>query len=252
MRHQKDRHSGLIELSEGLHEALHFRGTQAGRRLIQAEQGRPGDNGPCKLEYALTAGWKFTRENVADTREFEVANDPFGALTRLPEFAAHGRKSQQSRHDAGAPPHMTTHDEIFPDRHVAKDLRRLKRSQQPKFAASLDRVIGRDLPLEKDIAPGRLQESRDDIEQRALACPVGANQSGYRTGQNLEGNCLEYFEAAKAVRYIADFELGCHRAAVAPRRRKRIAADPAEEIMLPNPPGMKITATIRIAANRIG
>jgi hypothetical protein len=147
---------------------------------------------------------------------------------------------------------MTAHNEIFPNCQVPKDLRRLKRPQQPIFATSLDGVIGGNLSQEHDISSRRPQETGDDVEERAFACPVGTDQPGYRTRLDMERDSLEYFEAAKAVRDIADFKLSCHWAAVAPRRKKRVNADPTDAIMLPNPPGIKITAAIRIAANNIG
>src|SRR5579872_7140709 len=218
MLDEEDRDPLLVaDLAQEPGELGRFPGVEAGRRLIEAEKHRPGRERPGDLEPALRAIGKASRRLIGAWKKLHQIEEEGGLLDRLALGRAMRGKPEEPAQRIEARPHqgvMLRHHHVFKHTHAGEEPRILKGAGDPRFSCHAKPVE----PLEQEI-PGlapqgepaafRAVETRQTIEHRGLAGPIGADERGDMVALGAEGEIIDRGQTAKAHGEMLDLEKRC-------------------------------------------
>src|SRR6266571_5396468 len=175
---QEERHPTVPQVLDDGEDLPRERRVDAGDRLVEEHELRLSHQGPCQLEQLLLAAAQVLRVLVAEPEQPDGPEDPFRAPddVRLRRPEAPGMPDEVREPFAGDARRGDHH--VLEDGHVPKLPRNLEGLHEapPHDAVGRQPVDAR--PLEVDLAGVRREQPRDDVEERRLPRPVGADQPG--------------------------------------------------------------------------
>ena len=105
---------------------------------------------------------------------------------------------------------MAANENIFDHRAVLEQSEILERAADAMRCVAR-RAQSRDAcPFKQDCAGTRFQHAADHVEQRRLACAIGANDAAYLAFANAEADVRHRFQATEAARNALQLENGRH------------------------------------------
>src|SRR6185437_17142665 len=136
-----------------------------------------------------------------------------------PEHLAEGRRARLS---------MSADQHVLERRHAGKDARRLEGAQQAEPGNGARRAADQRGAEKGDIAAIDRKEIGDEVEERRLAGPVGADERGQAAFRNGEGDIVDGAQAAEGLAQPANLQgRRAHRPPPSARRRISVPKMPS-------------------------
>jgi hypothetical protein len=188
-----------------------FARIEPGRRLVEAEQPRPGAHGPRDLKTPLGTVGQLAGRPVGIGHEMDAlqpaARDTDGRRLGIAEAL----QAEQAEHAHARGKHQLVvlgDHQVLQHRHARKQANVLERPRH--FGLLADLVAQHALQQVLAIGPqgqpshGRLVEAGDAIKDRRLARAVGTDDRGYLARPGGEGDIVDRNEAAEPHREVLD------------------------------------------------
>ena len=107
-------------------------------------------------------------------------------------FPALRARAQHRRQDPRSEPRMAAHHDVFQDAEILEDLQVLEGAGHAQADAPVRRQAFYGLAAKCHAAARGTQQARNDVEQRALAGPIGPDQAFYLAAAHIEGGSDSY------------------------------------------------------------
>src|SRR6266487_896404 len=174
------------------------------RRLVEEQQGRLGGEGKADLQVALLPVREVLGELVPPRGQAEGTQElhdgPFD-VRKLPE-------RRQTARDGHA--RLRGHAHVVVHGDAGKDVGDLERLREAPPVDDLGPESRDLLAPEDDPAGGGSVQAADDVEERGLARPIGADDGEHLALSDHEAHARQGGEGAEALRHALDLEHGGH------------------------------------------
>ena len=158
-------------LADQVHEARRSRSAHAGGRLVEQDHARTAGDRDADFQRALLGVGEVRREHVAPPVELDHRQHFFGPLVRVAQV---GQELPECVAVAQAPQHGAA--DVLEHRQPREQVAHLEAAREPA-PVDLERCQAVDLAaVQQDVARGRAEAPADQVEERALACAVGADE----------------------------------------------------------------------------
>ena len=201
--------AGFADATHEVEQLLRLLEGEAHGRLVEdddlrLEQERPHDG----QALALAARQSGDRGIGGEHRGREAHR----VLHQLLGDASHLAHLEQ----AESPRECPTHEDVAPQRQLLREGTLLEHGLDAELAGALDREADDLPPREQDLAPVRLMDAGDDLDERGLARPVVAEQPDDLTGIQAKVDPLEHLDAAERLVRPVAAQAGVHRRTAGP------------------------------------
>ena len=204
MRNQQDSEPGLVDAGELFAQLVDFLLREAGRRLIQQQEAGPADRGARELDVAASAGRQRACRMLLHAAEPKGVAGGSGLVLHPDHFATCQRQPKHRGQDPAPAALVQSRHDVLEHGQVLEHVGRLECSHQP-LAAALHHAAGIErAAVEHDLAGQRMDEAADDVEQRRLSGPVGADQPNEATMRHVEADAGQHAEAAERMAHALD------------------------------------------------
>ena len=194
---EEHRQSRAGDLAQQRAEGCGLGLVESRRRLVEQQHARLRRECPSQLDEARRTG----REPVDAVFGHCLQSDPLENLV-----GDHGRGPLPIVRPSAS--HLRRHEDVLPRGQAPERLEPLERAADPE-PGPLMGLAARDVAtVELDPARVRPEQPGDDVEQRRLARPVGADQPGDVTDLDVDRHLAEGLQAAEADRHLAYVEEG--------------------------------------------
>ena len=196
-------------LADLAHDAYQFgdiRGSEARGGFV--EQDELGIQRQCaaNLQQALLAVGQVARFFVGKRRQAHKRQDAGSAHARIALFTGVARGVQHHVHDIAAERVVQAHEDVFNDRHLAKELDILESARHAGSSNLRRGAAGEGLAFEGDGAASGFVDAGEHIHHGALARAVGSDQAVHGVAHNVHFNAVEGREAAKLHEHAVHLE----------------------------------------------
>ena len=183
----------LAQLADADVELIDFLRVHARRRLVEQQQGGLGRERAGEFEPALLAERQIGRQFIALVREIEELERAVDLLARAARAAQPAPEKILVALLAG----ILRDPEILPDRQLPEQTNVLERSRDPQRHPRMRRPIGDVGAVEDDAAGGRRKQAADEIDDRALARAVRADEAENFAARDRQIDAIDRADAAE-------------------------------------------------------
>ena len=204
MLDQQDGHSFALQRAQERGKLLLLGVAQSGRRLVEQEKPRIGREGPRNFDQALLPERERSRRGM----QMRGEPDPTDLKRR---FVHRARllppiEPQRGANEPGAAAQVRSECDVVEYRHLGKEPHVLESPGNTQTSDDIRVLSGNTLAIERDRPAGHWQRAADQVEHRALACAIGADQPEDLAAANLERKIVDRDEAAKLFSGSLDHE----------------------------------------------
>ncbi len=191
--HHLDRAVGLVDVhaGEGLVEQQHLG--------VGCEPDRDAERAQMPLR-------KIARKLVLDGAEAEEIEDLVGRAAERLLVAPRRRRADIEAGEARARAEVMRDDDAVARRHALEDRGLLEGAHDALAGDEMGREPRDQLAVETHLAPRRLHERRDQLEDGRLAGAVGADDRQDRVRLDVERDFVDRGQAAEALGEVANFQ----------------------------------------------
>ena len=203
---QHHRDTGIGDLAHQMVDLDGFLGVEAGGRLVEEDQARLHGQGAGDFETLERAVGHAVGTGLGKLFETDEAHQLKGFLAHFIVAAPQCRQTQGGLDQVTVQSQMGANHDVLDGAHVHADLQVLESPGDTARRQFIGGFAANRLAIQLDLAGSWFINAGNQVEQRRLARPVGADHRIDDTGVDIEADILYSLDAAEVNGEIANFE----------------------------------------------